>query len=210
MDQPDSVNLYQFGKCNDKMHIGIDYGAKLSGNTVICYSRNESDLHFLRVNRENDADAFLFRSLIELQPTEAFIDAPLSLPGVYSGLLDCRDFFFREADRTTRAMSPMFLGGLTARAMQLKSMLLKEKIILFETYPGYLARHWKLDESGYKKTKENLEYTVDKLFQLTGFSLEDIRSWHDIDAFLAMISHIRYRKRECIRIGKEGEGFIFI
>lgn len=192
------------------MVVGIDFGAKLSGNTVVCYRESIEEVHFIRAQKGVDADDFLLGTLAELKPPEAFIDAPLSLPGIYSGIIDCHDFFYRKADRITRAMSPMFLGGLTARAIRLKHLVYRNSIILFETYPGYLARHWKLDQSGYKKTKQSIVKVLKRMEEKMPFATSDVRSWHDVDALLAMLSHVRHREGECLKFGMEGEGVIFV
>ena len=102
----------------DRGHVGIDFGARSAGNTVVCV-REKGLFRFHRSAKDSDGDAWL-RSLIdELRPAAIYIDAPLSLPGVYTGR--GHDHFFRAADRQAGGMSPMFLGGLTARAMALAS-----------------------------------------------------------------------------------------
>jgi hypothetical protein len=91
---------------------GVDYGSKLAGTTVTCtLDAPSGQVHFQKSAPREDADAFLRNYLLQSQPAFIFLDAPLSLPGVYRGLAGCRDYFYREADRQLGAMSPMFLGG---------------------------------------------------------------------------------------------------
>ena len=40
----------------NKIHLGIDYGSKLAGTTVICFEKNKQ-LHFLQSEKKKDADA---------------------------------------------------------------------------------------------------------------------------------------------------------
>ena len=98
------------------MHIGIDYGAKLAGTTAICFEQS-GQLKIWQSEKKKDADKFVQESIKQLQPTTVFIDAPLSLPLAYFG--EGENYFYRECDKILKGMSPMFLGGLTARAMRL-------------------------------------------------------------------------------------------
>ena len=101
---------------------GVDYGSKMAGTTVVAVAR-ERQIDLLQSGRKQDADAWLLETAVAQQPDHIFLDAPLSLPGVYRHLPGRSDYFYREADRELQAMSPMFLGGLTARAMQLHERL---------------------------------------------------------------------------------------
>ena len=103
-------------------HIGIDYGSKMAGTTVIAYLKS-GKLHFAQSQKKKDADLFVENWVAQHQPRAIFLDAPLSLPGVYTEPEAYDDYFYRAGDRLLRAMSPMFLGGLTARAMRLSRRL---------------------------------------------------------------------------------------
>jgi predicted nuclease with RNAse H fold len=132
-----------------KKIVGIDYGAKLAGTTVAAWNENGS-LHWKCSGKKQDADKWLEEKLLQLRPDLIFMDAPLSLPGVYSG--QGTDYFYREGDRALGAMSPMFLGGLTARAMQLKANLTEEGFqILKPTLQGW-----------YNKSIISMSYTTKK------------------------------------------------
>ena len=119
------------------MHFGIDYGSKLAGTTVICFDENEK-LNFRQSEKKQDADAFLEKLISEKQPDSVFIDAPLSLPNAYFGKGE--DYFYRKCDREVGGMSPMFLGGLTARAIKLKSKSETPECPFYEIYPAQLVR----------------------------------------------------------------------
>ncbi|MBK9525389.1 MAG: hypothetical protein IPO39_11705 [Bacteroidetes bacterium] len=97
---------------------GIDFGSKMAGTTVIAVA-GKTTIRLFSSRKNEDADSFLSVLVKEKGIEELFIDAPLSLPGVYRGILSGNDYFFRESDRVLKAMSPMFLGALTARAMKL-------------------------------------------------------------------------------------------
>lgn len=191
---------------------GIDYGSKLAGTTVLAYSHDRQEVRFLASQKGEDADAFLLKMLRSLGPEQIYIDAPLSLPGVYKGLPGFNDFFYRQADRSLKAMSPMFLGGLTARAMQLTSQLAKENIRSFEAYPAALARHHGFHSKGYKKEKEAFFSLKEQLIEIYHLKLPSglPYSWHYFDALLALVTALRTEQQVVMCEGAEEEGFIFI
>ncbi|MCB0644589.1 MAG: DUF429 domain-containing protein, partial [Phaeodactylibacter sp.] len=134
---------------------GIDYGSKRAGTTALALLDTGASLQLFQSGKGEDADAFLLKHLRQRQPTKVFMDAPLSLPGVYRYESDAySDYFYRAADRELQAMSPMFLGGLTARAMQLQQQLSAEKITVYETYPARLAQVLELPKEQYKKKQQ--------------------------------------------------------
>lgn len=145
------------------------------------------------------------------------IDAPLSLPRVYSDdEVEEPDFFYREADRKLKAMSPLFLGGLTARAMRL-AFDLKGDLEIKETYPKALLIQLKsildLDLTQYKKESTAIPYLVDRLLSLDIMSEYNIRhnevdSWHHFDALVVFISALRYKRGLHKLIGTKTEGQI--
>jgi len=116
-----------------KTIVGIDYGNKYAGTTVICYN-SRHEIKFVQSSKNADADSFLLNELTYLNPDLIMIDAPLSLPGVYWLSSEYKDHFFRSCDRELRAMSPMFLGGLTARAISLIKKMNGTEVL--ETYHG--------------------------------------------------------------------------
>ena len=173
------------------MIVGIDYGSKMAGTTVIArmYEHNKVDLQASAKNQ--DADKFISDFMEANQDIWlAYIDAPLSLPIAYKSLNGSNDYFYRQADRITGAMSPMFLGGLTARAMQLKEQISKKGIKVVETYPAKLAEVLSFKDEGYKKGKENINALCDRLKAESDFEFknEDVLSWHHFDALLCLYS----------------------
>lgn len=140
-------------------------------------------------------------------PDQIFIDAPLSLPGVYRELPQHHDYFFRAADRALRAMSPLFLGGLTARAMQLAATA-PDPVRFFETYPSAVARRLGLGELGYKKT---LPPVVEALTNHTSvaFHPDELPTWHHVDALLAWLAGERFLRQEHDVYGTPEEGLIY-
>jgi len=192
------------------MLVGIDFGNKLSGNTVIAYTNPENQILFSKSNKGEDADEFIFDFILSACPSEIFIDAPLSLPGVYHNLADCNDYFFRKADKIASGMSPMFLGGLTARAICLKNQALKKSVRFFETFPGYLARDWGMNRYGYKKSGKNIPTILELILKKVSFTVQNVATWHHIDALLALISHHRYHTGEAKIFGLSEEGVIII
>lgn len=192
--------------------VGIDYGSKLAGTTVMAWSFNRQDVFFAQSRKGSDADAFLEAELKRLQAERIFIDAPLSLPGVYTNIPGYDNFFYRKADRELGAMSPLFLGGLTARAMQLTTRLAVDKVGFVEAYPAALARELNLKAKGYKKKKESFYELLAILGHDYGLKLPaDLPvSWHYFDALLAFITGLRTEQQQFMVFGNQEEGFVYV
>jgi predicted nuclease with RNAse H fold len=193
------------------MLAGIDFGSKRSGNTVIAYQDERGVLTVHKVEKDEDADAFIL-SFIDTYPVSNIcIDAPLSLPGVYRNLPGAEDFFYRVCDRLASAMSPMFLGGLTARAMKLEKEVKKLGIDMYETYPGYIIRKSDMNFNGYKKDPAAISHCAELLandHQLT-LDIDDIRTWHHFDAVIALLTAIRIDQGTANTLGNPDEGLIY-
>lgn len=186
--------------------VGIDYGAKLAGTTAICYAENAS-LIVLQSTKGMDADVFLTDRIETLQAEKVFIDAPLSLPAAYFQKGD--DYFYRKADKECKAMSPMFLGGLTARAMRLKNALTKYAFV--ECYPGMLAREILNLSEVYTKRKAINSEAVDRLQLLLPLELAgELDNWHKFDAVLCWLIGYRFERGEASAYGDLDEGQIFV
>jgi len=185
------------------MIMGIDYGARYSGKTVICYDDSDQ-LLLRRVDKKADADAFVRQHVLHHHPRLIAIDAPLSLPTAYHGHGD--DYMYRKCDRACQAMSPMFLGGLTARAMSLRAQLLQYEFI--ETYP---SMHYREAFPGVKKDNKVFSAARDHFLPLMHFKM-DISpiDWHELDATLAWYSGWRYNQDAHICHGDDAEGLIII
>lgn len=192
-------------------HIGIDYGSKMAGTTVIAYLKS-GKLHFAQSQKKKDADLFVEDWVAQHQPRAIFLDAPLSLPGVYTEPEAYDDYFYRAGDRLLKAMSPMFLGGLTARAMRLSRRLKQREISVIETYPSRLADILALDRQRYKKDKAYLPLAASfAMGQTADFQLaEQPANWHQVDAMLAFCSGWRYQQGQHELYGEPGEGAIVV
>ncbi len=188
---------------NNISHVGIDYGAKYAGTTAICWQVKDGKLEVGISDKKKDADAFIKEKIGFLNPQMVFIDAPLSLPLAYYNLSD--DYFYRSVDRQLKAMSPMFLGGLTARAIHLKNAF--RDIVFMETYPKQLASRLNL-KSHYKK---DLYLFKKKFNEGSPFELPaHVKSWHEIDAVLAWLSGFRYQQGQAVKYGNLEEGMVFL
>ena len=190
---------------------GIDYGKKLSGNTVICQKKG-SEVNFFKVGINQDADQFILDHMHKHQPDVIFIDAPLSLPAAFYDPEKHDNYFFRRCDQELGAMSPMFLGGLTARAIRLKTIIEKQGIIIRETYPKALARRMGLKEQGYRQGKEHISGCIDRLEEIAHLEVDHgaLQSWHHLDALLALVSAIRFEQSLGFTFGDAGEGLIYL
>ncbi|MFT4761231.1 MAG: putative nuclease with RNAse H fold [Paraglaciecola sp.] len=194
------------------MHFGIDYGSKIAGTTVICYKKN-GKLHLLQSEKKKDADAFLKQQIDSLKPSQIFIDAPLSLPAAYfqKETIAEPNFFFRKCDKELRAMSPMFLGGLTARAMKLKHNYLNSSTLFFETYPSFLVKTLFPDILVYKKKQAEIGDFLKLLQPILPLKLAKMpTNWHQVDGILAWLSGHRYLSGWALEIGEIEEGIITV
>jgi predicted nuclease with RNAse H fold len=193
---------------------GIDYGNKLAGTTIIAWLDTAiQSIQLSSSAKGKDADKFIVQSVVDIKPDFVFIDAPLSLPGVYSNKAGCTDYFFRKADKQLQAMSPMFLGGLTARAMKLKKELEVQQIHVYETYPAAQAARLGLPDIGYKKQTSHLPAVIQIVCQhLSPFLIDNrvITNWHQIDALLALTGGIRFMNKAHTLFGNEEEGSIIV
>jgi predicted nuclease with RNAse H fold len=122
------------------------------------------------------------------------------------------DYFYRAGDRLLKAMSPMFLGGLTARAMRLKRTFVQQNIEVFETYPAIHAQRFQLKNLNYKKKLQYLPDVIQALQKLLPFPFnnQQITSWHHVDALLAFYSAYRFLNGEIEQFGAEKEGSIWV
>ncbi len=189
--------------------IGIDYGSKMAGTTAICYLDNQI-LKLVQSDKKKDADAFISNFFSERQPEIVFIDAPLSLPlSLISKEGD--SYFYRPCDRELGAMSPMFLGGLTARAIRLSTQLWRKyDVTFYETYPGALVRQTDSIAAHYgKKVKFNLD-AVNVLQAMLPYRVETIQNWHQYDAVLAWYSGYRFHTGIHKTYGNKEEGQIIV
>ena len=191
---------------------GIDYGARMSGTTVIGLTDESLKVDFFHCPLKIDADLFIKEILVSKNVEKAFIDAPLSLPGVYTDPDSFENYFFREADLQTKAMSPMFIGGLSARAIKLSKELEQKRIETFEVYPAIWAQRFNLKNLQYKKKKLNIPVVARELDQQLPFEfiISKVDSWHHVDSLLALYSGYRYLNNKHESFGKAAEGLIII
>ncbi len=194
-----------------QQHLGIDYGARLAGTTAVTALLG-AHLHLWQSKPKEDADSFIYTIIGQLKPNLIFIDAPLSLPGVYAQTPPpAPDFFYRAADREVQAMSPMFIGGLTARAMQLRTQLAAQGIAMLETYPTQLVKLLLPGLPEYKKSIAALPVFSEALQHLLPYTLkEPPQNWHQFDSVLAWYSGYRHLKSQSHLYGDATEGRIIV
>lgn len=190
--------------------LGIDYGSKRSGFTAAA-ALLDNTIHIYQCAKGEDADQWLQDLLSENKPTIVGLDAPLSLPGVYRNLKGCENYHYRHCDMQASAMSPMFIGGLTARAIALSQWIrsnLSAEVI--EVYPKLAAQSLELSAK-YKKDNTYLDQAQEQLAKALGGAqfLEKLSNWHQFDAALALLATLRYSRGEAQKIGREVEGLIY-
>ena len=189
---------------------GVDYGAKLSGNTAVAILK-KGKVELFKTKVKENADDFIVEVLTKHQVKMVFIDAPLSLPRSYQGIKEetVPEFFYRQCDKETGAMSPLFLGGLTARAIALKYCLNRKEIEVYETYPSYLCRLLNIERV---KTADGVFEMFHRIKnELNGlFGNIEPQTIHEIDAILALYSAIRFCQQQHVVLGDASEGEILV
>ena len=190
--------------------LGIDYGSKTSGFTAMASYCSSGEVQIFQSTKGKDADAWVLSLIDELKPQSVAIDAPLSLPGVYADSTFFKNYHYRECDRLAGAMSPMFLGGLTARAMQLKAKLKSQGIeSVIETYPKMVCSLIGLDMKRYKKDDAYLE-ELNFVDFLNNAQLDDpVKNWHQWDALMALLACLKHKNGTAEAIGDPLEGIIY-
>lgn len=184
-------------------HWGIDFGAKLAGTTAVCHADNQQ-LHLWQSSKKQDADAWLRNSIERRAPSAVYLDAPLSLPSAYKG--EGNDYHYRACDRVVGAMSPMFLGGLTARAMQLRASL--AELPFYEAYPAQLVR---IAFAGSASYKIDLDLFLEELAAQLPYPFAfPPTNWHQVDATLAWLTGWRHGREEALQFGVAAEGIIWV
>ncbi len=166
--------------------MGIDFGSKNAGTTAIAWLNKKGLLEYKQSSKNQNADAFILEHIAALKIELVGIDAPLSIP---KGLLDLKnnlDCFYRESDRKLGAMSPLFLGGLTARAIALKKTLMKQSVAVHETYPAAFIKHKQLKAFYNKKAANQIAAFNLSAHHLIPFDLPQTSSWHVIDACICL------------------------
>lgn len=197
---------------------GIDYGSKTSGNTVICH-HDDQVIHFYEADKK-DADLFIIDWITKCQAvqnrpmlTTVFLDAPLSLPAVYQSIVGFSNYHYRQCDVALKAMSPMFLGGLTARAMELKQRLQeKMNVETHEVYPKALAQTLLSDHYHKRLTTNEMEALCRILSKVIPelCLAEYPKTQHQFDALLAWVSGYRFLNQQHLIFGDIQEGIIIV
>jgi predicted nuclease with RNAse H fold len=189
-------------------YIGVDYGSKLAGTTVICHYSNDQ-LYCHRSLKKKDADQFILEFVSANSIRTVYLDAPLSLPSALLGKGD--NYFYRAGDKVLGAMSPMFLGGLTARAIALKDKLSKLGVTCHEVYPGGHVREVFGPESYSKKDKTLINPFYQRLKTEIDLPTVDCPdNWHAIDSMLCWLIGQRHEAGAARSVGDPHEGIILI
>ncbi|MBL8004524.1 MAG: DUF429 domain-containing protein [Candidatus Kapabacteria bacterium] len=190
--------------------IGIDFGAQLAGTTCCAVKHiGTNTVTILTSIKGKSADSFIYDCVKEFTPVLIGIDAPLSLPMFYTNPQQYTDNNYRFCDRELSAMSPMFLGGLTSRAMKIRYELEQQKIQCIEVYPKAFVKKHFLDTLGYKESKEYIPNCIEALMKIVDVSVnEPLSTWHEFDSLVAVAITERYYAKNADSVGNE-EGYIY-
>ncbi len=198
---------------SEKVLFGVNYGSKLSGNTLIAIYK-DSSIVFMDVDKGVDADGFILKAASHFNPSYVFLNVPLSLPGIYHKIDGCDDYHFRKADKDLNSISPMFNGGLAARAMELKAELENIGSEVFETCPRILAKRFGFPAKGYQGSNQGLKCCRTQLTECFKDTIaikpSDIKSWYHLDALLILMSAMNFEQGCADAYGNKEEGLIFI
>lgn len=188
---------------------GVDFGSRYAGTTVVCFEK-EGKLFFLQSIKGEDSDALIIEITKKMKIDTLYIDAPLSVPSAYRNV--GHNYHYRQCDLELGAMSPMFLGGLTARACHLKFLLSQNNISVHEVYPTALVKRLNDVSSFYnKKSKASLTNFVDAFLPLSPFqpNIPPV-NWHHVDSWLAWYSGWRHINNIHTIFGSDDEGYIIV
>lgn len=194
-----------------KVIVGVDYGSKTSGFTCAAIMNGKS-ISVYQAVKNKDADKWLKDLLEPMKPNVIGIDAPLSLPGALRGIKGSMNYHYRKADIEAKAMSPMFLGGLTARAIEISDWFKKAtESNVIEVYPKLIAQELQLDFKRYKKDNTYLPQAKDTLESVSGWKLGtvEVENWHQYDALMALRTAQRYLNEKANILGDKAEGLIY-
>lgn len=200
----------KYKKISDYNILGIDLGNKGSGNTALCYL-SKNTLHFKQTKKGEDELSAILDIIKQHAIKLVSIDAPLSFPGVYFNKQKFTDYQYRECDKLCKAMSPMFIGAFTARAIQLKDILEENKIEVIEVYPKKLVEILDLKKNYPLKKVENVpKELVEKIKIIAPYPFKKTSSMHQFDALLCWLSAYRYIHNYHEEFGNKNEGIIIV
>ena len=190
------------------MIAGIDYGSKTAGTTVVAWAEGEK-IYFAQSEKNKDADLFLTQFIATKHFHLIALDAPLSLPAKLISRTSDGDYFYRKADKELRAMSPMFLGGLTARAMKLRDDLARAVNTIVEAYPKAFVQLLQYRPLYQKKNLSHLPQFYQELqAEFSDYQYPKVRNWHQVDAIIAFLIADKYQKGIHSSAGDSKEGLI--
>ncbi len=202
-----NINHKQFNRAEI---LGIDLGNKGSGNTALCFLL-KNKLHFKQTQKGEDEFALILNTIEKYSINLVCIDAPLSLPGAYFDKNKFHDYMYRECDKSCKAMSPMFVGAFTARAIQLKNLLEENNIKVIEVYPKKLVELLNLSSLyPLKKEKTIPSELINKTIEITAFPISKINSMHQYDALLCWLCGYRFSNNQHLEFGNKKEGLIIV
>lgn len=179
--------------------VGIDLGGRTTGKTALSFL--DTDLNEIKnYSREyisercGKSDKELIRFVESFNADVIGIDAPLSLPDFKS-----ENYLYRNCDKKLKALSPMTLGEITARAIHIKENLSCKDI--FEVYPKTLLELHKINHKGYKRDQNLQNFIWSFLKDYYDLKFPNIEMNEDnLDSILAVLIlyHFYNKKYEIV------------
>jgi predicted nuclease with RNAse H fold len=185
--------------------VGLDLAGVESRPSGFCTLRDMEAETFLAY-----ADSEILAKIREIRPAVVAIDAPLSLPPGRKSLEERSDVHLRECDRELLKRKikffPITLGPmrkLTARGINLRSILEAEGFIAVEVYPGGAQ-----DVLGIPRKQKGL----DKLRAgLEGLGIKGLKSQvsdHELDAVTCAYVGKLFLEGEAVTYGAPHDGIV--
>lgn len=179
--------------------VGIDLGGRTTGKTALSFL--DTDLNEIKnYSREyisercGKSDKEFIRFVESFNADIIGIDAPLSLPDFKS-----ENYLYRNCDKKLKALSPMTLGEITARAIHIKENLSCKDI--FEVYPKTLLELHKINHKGYKRDQNLQNFIWSFLKDYYDLKFPNIEMNEDnLDSILAVLIlyHFYNKKYEIV------------
>lgn len=181
--------------------IGIDLGGRTTGKTAVSVYNSENNIVKVIGVKEiekitSGIDENFIEFLNELNGNIIGIDAPLSLPDFTQ-----KDYLYRSGDREVKALSPMTIGEITARAIFLNSKLNCEVI---EVYPKSVLQFLGLQSTKYKNNEKllrNITNIVISKYKMIPNQFEMIND--NVDSLLSLVAVIHYFRNSYRNIGNK-------
>lgn len=188
------INFY-----SKKKIAGVDLSAKEKRKTAVCLLQENKARFFLLFK-----DREIISLLKKEKPDLVLIDACLSKPKKGEALRECDKKLLLMKIRFFPCLIPS-MKKLTERGIRLAKKLKREKMKVFETYPGAIQDLLSLPRK--KKGREKLQKALSSL-GIEGEIKERKLTHDELDALTCALCGVFYFKKRFMFLGRETPRFI--